>query len=45
VNGKQYVMVYTGGGQSVTSGPLAVAGGAMPQAVTGHNAIYVFALP
>jgi alcohol dehydrogenase (cytochrome c) len=45
VNGKQYVMVYTGGGQSVTSGPLAVAGTAMPPAVTGHNAIYVFALP
>ena len=45
VNGKQYVMVYTGGGQSVTSGPLAVAGRAMPPAVTGHNAIYVFALP
>ncbi len=45
VNGKQYVMVYTGGGQSVTSGPLSVAGQAMPPAVTGHNAIYVFALP
>jgi alcohol dehydrogenase (cytochrome c) len=45
VNGKQYVMVYTGGGQSVTSGPLAVAGRAMPAAVAGHNAIYVFALP
>ena len=45
VNGKQYVMVYTGGGQSVTSGPLAVAGKSMPPAVTGHNAIYVFALP
>jgi len=45
VNGKQYVMVYTGGGQSVTSGPLGVAGEAMPPAVTGHNAIYVFALP
>ena len=45
VNGRQYVMVYTGGGQSVTSGPLAVAGRAMPAAVTGHNAIYVFALP
>ena len=27
VNGKQYVMVYTGGGQSVTSGPLAVTEG------------------
>jgi alcohol dehydrogenase (cytochrome c) len=45
VDGKQYVMVYTGGGQSVTSGPLAVAGTTMPPAVTGHNAIYVFALP
>ena len=45
VNGKQYVMVYTGGGQSVTSGPLAVAGSAMSPAVTGHNAIYAFALP
>jgi hypothetical protein len=45
VNGKQYVMVYTGGGQSVTSGPLGVAGKAMPPAVPGHNAIYVFALP
>ena len=45
VNGKQYLMVYTGGGQSVTSGPLAVAGSAMPPAVTGHNAIYVFPLP
>jgi hypothetical protein len=38
-------MVFTGGGQSVTSGPLAVAGKSMPPAVTGHNAIYVFALP
>ena len=45
VGGKQYVMVFTGGGQSVTSGPLAVAGKSMPPAVTGHNAIYVFALP
>jgi PQQ-dependent dehydrogenase (methanol/ethanol family) len=45
VNGKQYVMVYTGGGQSVTSGPLLVAANAMPQPVFGHNAIYVFALP
>jgi glucose dehydrogenase len=43
VNGKQYVMVYTGGGQSVTSGPLLVT--AMPRAVLGHSAIYVFALP
>jgi alcohol dehydrogenase (cytochrome c) len=45
VDGKQYVMVFTGGGQSVTAGPLTVAGTSMPSAVTGHNAIYVFALP
>ena len=45
VNGKQYVMVFTGMGQSVTSGPLALTGKAMPPAVLGHNAIYVFALP
>ena len=45
VDGKQYVMIFTGGGQSVTSGPLAVAGKSMPPVVAGHNAIYVFALP
>ncbi len=45
VNGKQYVMVYTGGGQSVTSGPLDVAAASMPAPVLGHNAVYVFALP
>jgi glucose dehydrogenase len=45
VNGKQYVMVFTGGGQSVTAGPLAVASKAVPSPVIGHNAIYVFALP
>ena len=45
VNGKQYVMVFTGGGQSVTAGPLAVAAKAVPSPVVGHNAIYVFALP
>ena len=45
VNGKQYVMVYTGVGQSVTTGPLALMGKVMPPAVLGHNAIYVFALP
>ena len=45
VNGKQYVMVFTGGGQSVTAGPLAVAPKAIPSPVIGHNAIYVFALP
>jgi len=45
VNGKQYVMVYTGAGQSVTTGPLGLTGKAMPPPVLGHNAIYVFALP
>jgi len=45
VNGKQHVMVYTGGGQSVTSGPLGLTAEAMPPVVPGHNAIYVFALP
>ncbi|PYR71116.1 MAG: hypothetical protein DMF88_00685 [Acidobacteria bacterium] len=45
VNGKQYVMVFTGGGQSVTAGPLAVATKSIPSPVIGHNAIYVFALP
>jgi outer membrane protein assembly factor BamB len=45
VDGKQYVMVYTGRGQSVTSGPLGLTADAMPPAVFGHNAIYVFALP
>jgi PQQ-dependent dehydrogenase (methanol/ethanol family) len=45
VNGKQYVMVFTGGGQSVTSGPITVAGKALQSPVIGHNAIYVFALP
>ena len=45
VNGKQYVMVHTGGGQSVTAGPLSLTDKAMAPAVTGHNAIYVFALP
>ena len=45
VNGKQYVMVYTGGAQSATSGPLEVAAKAMSSPVFGHNAIYVFALP
>ena len=45
VNGKQYVMVYTGAEQSATTGPLGLAGKAMPPPVFGHNAIYVFALP
>jgi hypothetical protein len=29
----------------VTTGPLELTRGAMPPAVLGHNAIYVFALP
>ncbi len=45
VNGKQYVMVFTGEGQSVTGGPLALAGKAMAPAVRGHSAVYTFALP
>jgi alcohol dehydrogenase (cytochrome c) len=45
VNGKQYVMVFTGGGQSVTTGPLGLTREAMPAPVPGHSAIYVFALP
>ena len=44
VNGKQYVMVFTGLGQSVTAGPLELTRNVMPPAV-GLNAIYVFALP
>jgi len=45
VNGKQYIMVYTGAAQSATTGPLGLTGNIMPAAVMGHNAIYVFALP
>jgi hypothetical protein len=45
VNGKQYVMVFTGEGQSVSAGPLSVAQKSMPKAVRGHNSIFVFALP
>jgi PQQ-dependent dehydrogenase (methanol/ethanol family) len=45
VNGKQYVMVYTGGGQSVTAGPLELTEKVLPHPVIGHSAIYVFALP
>jgi alcohol dehydrogenase (cytochrome c) len=42
VNGKQYVAVFTGDGQSGTAGPLRLA---KMKGVRGHNAIYVFALP
>jgi PQQ-dependent dehydrogenase (methanol/ethanol family) len=45
VNGKQYMMVFTGEGQSVTAGPLGLTRNSMPRAVRGHNAIFVFALP
>lgn len=45
VNGKQYVAVLTGDGQSVTSGPLGVARKSMPAPVRGHNSVVVFALP
>ncbi len=45
VNGKQYVMVFTGEGQSVSSGPLSLTQKSMPKAVRGHNSIFVFALP
>jgi len=44
-NGKQYLMVFTGEGQSLTSGPLALTIKVMPPAVRGTSGIYVFALP
>jgi len=44
VNGKQYIAVITGDGQSATAGPLQVARTSV-KPVRGHNAIYVFALP
>jgi len=45
VNGKQYVMINTGEGQSVTAGPLSITGNSMPKPVRGHNSVVVFALP
>jgi alcohol dehydrogenase (cytochrome c) len=45
VKGKQYVMIFTGEGQSVTAGPLLLTKDTMPQAVRGHNSVVVFALP
>jgi alcohol dehydrogenase (cytochrome c) len=42
VNGKQYVAVLTGDGQSGTAGPVRLSG---VTTVRGHNAVYVFALP
>ena len=45
VNGKQYVMIFTGEGQSVTAGPLGLTQKSMPKAVRGFNSVVVFALP
>jgi hypothetical protein len=45
VNGKQYLMVFTGEGQSLTTNPLRLTGKLMPPAVRGASGIYVFALP
>ncbi len=45
VNGKQYIMVFTGEGQSVTAGPLGLTRTSMPRAVRGHNSIFAFTLP
>jgi alcohol dehydrogenase (cytochrome c) len=45
VNSKQYVMLFTGEGQSLTSNVLALTTKVMPAAVRRSNGIYVFALP
>ncbi len=45
VNGKQYVMIFTGEGQSLTTGPLRVAKDRMPAPDRTSSGIYVFALP
>lgn len=45
VNGKQYVAVLTGDGQSVTAGPLGITKKSMATPVRGHNSVVVFALP
>ena len=42
VNGRQYVAVMTGDGQSATANPLQLS---RIKTVRGHNEIYVFALP
>jgi len=42
VNGKQYVAVMSGDGNSATRNPVELAGITSPE---GHNAVYVFALP
>ena len=45
VNGKQYVMVFTGEGQSLTANVLALTKDVMPAPVRNSSGIYVFALP
>ena len=35
VNGKQYVMIFTGEGQSVSAGPLRITRDSMPKPVRG----------
>ena len=45
VNGKQYIMVFTGEAQSATRRPLEMTEKTMPKAVRNHNSIVVFALP
>jgi len=45
VNGKQYVMMFTGEGQSLTNNVLALTTKVMAPPVRGASAIYVFALP
>ena len=45
VKGKQYVMIFTCEGQSVTAGPMLLTKDTMPAAVRGHNSVVVFALP
>src|SRR6266481_5864745 len=45
VNGKQYVAIFTGEGQSGSRSVLDMAPSVKPPAVRGHNSIFAFALP
>jgi alcohol dehydrogenase (cytochrome c) len=45
VNGRQYVAIVTGEGQSVSAGPLSLTQKSMAPVIRGHNSIVVFALP
>jgi len=45
VKDKQYVMIFTGEGQSVSAGPFQITKDSMPKPVRGHNSVVVFALP